>query len=98
MQGLRVVALSLVLRGPLALFLRHLLGAVGALGRHACLLLVHALLLHGAVAGHLARGLLPAAEQFVEPTHGWPPCRVYGAVSPKPAPETPDPDNLSALR
>src|ERR671935_124347 len=69
-----LVALCFVLRGALAFFLRHLLGAFGALRSHGLLLLVHPFALHRAVARHVARGLLPAAEQLVEPTHRRPPC------------------------
>src|SRR5439155_1073818 len=68
------VDLRVELRGALAFFLRHLLGALRALRSHGLLLLVHSLTLHRAVALHVARGLLAAAEQLVEPTHWRPPC------------------------
>src|SRR6266536_1306056 len=96
-SSLRVLALRVLLRGALPLFLSHLLRALSALRGHGFLLLVHALALHRAVAGHTARGLLPAAQQLVEPTH----CGLLALCIreyPKWPPPTPDPDDLSALR
>src|SRR5436190_12207490 len=67
-----VVALGLVLGGALALGLRHLLGARGSILRHSLLLLMHAFAAHGAVARHVACGLLAPPEQLVHESHLFP--------------------------
>src|SRR5438270_10056997 len=67
--ALGVVAFRLVLGRPLALGLRHLLGALGLILRHSLLFLMHALALHRAVTHHLAGGLLAASKQLVQESH-----------------------------
>src|SRR5512133_2945655 len=68
-RRLGVRALRVVLGGALALRLCLLLGALGALRRHALLLLVHAVAAHRFVAGHVAGRLLAATEDLVQETH-----------------------------
>src|SRR4051794_6397006 len=67
--ALGVRALRVMLGGALALRLSLLLRALGALRRHSFLLLVHAVLAHRIVAGHVACGLLAAAHDLVQETH-----------------------------
>src|SRR5919201_1419249 len=57
-----------MLRGALALGLRHALGALRALLGH-CLLLLHAFAAHRAVARYVSRRLLTATEQLVQESH-----------------------------
>src|SRR5439155_11541959 len=90
-------ALGAVLRGAFALFLRRLLRTLGTLRGHALLFLVHALALHRAVACDVARRLLPAAEQLVEPTHRGLLAVCNGQYLKWPQ-KKPDPVGLAALR
>src|SRR4051794_8545660 len=67
--------------GPIPLFLRHVLVLLGPVLRHAGCFLVSAFSLHARISGGSARGLLPAAQQLVQPTHGSPPS--FGLDTPR---------------
>jgi hypothetical protein len=69
LERLRLVPLRAVLRGALALLLRHLLRGRSALLRHPLLFLGHTLAAHRSVTRHVTGGLLAAAEQLVQPSH-----------------------------
>src|SRR5947209_4562170 len=69
---LRVLALGVRLGSLLALLLRHLLVLLRALLCGCLAFLRRALAAHRGVAHHVAGGLLAAAEELVEKSHGDP--------------------------